>query len=201
MTNLLYVRQQERNRLRKDVIKPLMTKTLYLWFLRDLFSAHSDRRKTDHQHGRIQLLYWNKRRHRASERRRPRFGAKRQRVKLSETLSKSRLTSVTWRTFTWNTTICPTAQFKMRTTYLHIPVGFYDLCQHVVKTCPFCNSMKPRPERSRVSGLRAEEFGDLIFLDHGSAKIEDKASDFWLFWMELHLIWQLINVRVLFYQK
>ena len=43
-----------------------------------------------------------------------------------------------------------------------------------MKTCPFCNSIKPRPERSRVSGLRAEEFGDLIFLDHGSAKIGDK---------------------------
>ena len=67
-----------------------------------------------------------------------------------------------------------TAQFKKRTTQLDIPGRIYDLCQHVVKTCPFCNSVKPRPERSRVSGLRAEEFGDLIFLDHGSAKIEDK---------------------------
>ena len=37
--------------------------------------------------------------------------------------------------------------------------------------CPFCNSAKTRPERSRVSGLRAKKFGDLIFLDHGSAKI------------------------------
>ena len=33
----------------------------------------------------------------------------------------------------------------------------------MVKTCP-----------SRVSKLRAEEFGDLILLDHGSAKIADK---------------------------
>ena len=48
----------------------------------------------------------------------------------------------------------------------------------MVKTCPFCNSIKPRPERSRVSGLRAEEFGDLIFLDHGSAKIGDKTFGF-----------------------
>ena len=29
-----------------------------------------------------------------------------------------------------------------------------------------------------MSGLRAEEFGDLIFLDHGSAKIEDKTFGF-----------------------
>ena len=64
-----------------------------------------------------------------------------------------------------------TAQFKKRTTHLDLPGNFCDLYQHVVKTCPFCNSVKFRPERSRVSGLRAEEFGDLIFLDHGSAKI------------------------------
>ena len=40
---------------------------------------------------------------------------------------------------------------------------------------------KPRPERSRVSGRRAEEFGDLIFLDHGSAKIGDKTFGFLIF--------------------
>ena len=67
-----------------------------------------------------------------------------------------------------------TAQIKKRTTHLDIPRDFYDLYRHVVKTCPFCNSVKPRPERSRVIGLRTEGFGDLIFLDHGSAKIGDK---------------------------
>ena len=47
MTNLWYVRQQEKNRTKKDVIKTLMTKTLHLWFLRDLrdlLKPHSDRR-------------------------------------------------------------------------------------------------------------------------------------------------------------
>ena len=62
------------------------------------------------------------------------------------------------------------AQFKKRTTYLDFRVKVYDLYQHVAKTCPFCNSTKSRPDRSRVSGLRAEEFGDLIFLDHGSTQ-------------------------------
>ena len=47
-----------------------------------------------------------------------------------------------------------------------------------MKTCPFCNSVKPRPEGSRVSGLWAEEFGDLTFLDHGSTMIGDKTSGF-----------------------
>ena len=40
-----------------------------------------------------------------------------------------------------------TAQFKRRTTHLDIDGNFYDLFQHVVKTCPFCSSLKPRPER------------------------------------------------------
>ena len=71
-----------------------------------------------------------------------------------------------------------TAQFKKRTTQLDIPGKFYDFYQHVVKTCPFCIFLKPRPERSRVSGLRAEEFGDLICLDHGSAKFGDKTFGF-----------------------
>ena len=48
----------------------------------------------------------------------------------------------------------------------------------VVKTCPFCKSTKPRPDRSRVSGLRADEFGDLVFLDHGSTKDGDKTFGF-----------------------
>ena len=70
------------------------------------------------------------------------------------------------------------AQCKNRTTHLDILGKVYDLYQHVVKTCPFCNSTKSRPGRSRVSGLRAEEFGDLIFLDHGSTKIGDQTFGF-----------------------
>ena len=71
-----------------------------------------------------------------------------------------------------------TAQFRKRTTYMDIPGKVHGLYQHVVKTCPFCNSTKPRPDRTRVSGLRAEEFGDLIFLDHGSTQIGDKTFGF-----------------------
>ena len=56
-----------------------------------------------------------------------------------------------------------TAQCKKRTTHLDILVKIYDLDHHVVKkTCPFCNSMKPRPDRSRLCGLRAGELGSWI---------------------------------------
>ena len=71
-----------------------------------------------------------------------------------------------------------TAQFKKRTTHLFIPGRVYDFYQHVVKDIPICNSTKPRPDRTRVSGLRAEEFGDLIILDHGSTKIGAKTFGF-----------------------
>ena len=66
------------------------------------------------------------------------------------------------------------AQIKKRTTHLDIPGKVYDVYQHVVKTWPFCNSTKSRPDKSRVSGLTAKEFGDLIFLDHGSTDIGDQ---------------------------
>ena len=70
------------------------------------------------------------------------------------------------------------AQFKKRSTHLDIAWKVYDLYQHVVNTCPLCNSTKPRPDRSRVSGLRADEYGDLIFLDHGSPQVGDKTFGF-----------------------
>ena len=72
------------------------------------------------------------------------------------------------------------AQFKKRTTHLDIPGRVYDLYQHVVKTCSVCNSTKARPDRSRVIGLRADEFGELIFFLFGSwiDKIGDKTFGF-----------------------
>ena len=71
-----------------------------------------------------------------------------------------------------------TAQSRRERTHLNIPRNMYDLNQHVVKTCRFCNSVRPRMERSRVTGLRAEEFGNFIFLDNGSAKIGDNTFGF-----------------------
>ena len=71
-----------------------------------------------------------------------------------------------------------TPQFKKGATHLDIPGRVCDLYHHALKTCPFCNSTKPRPGRSRVRGLRAEEFGELIFVDHVSTIIGDKTYGF-----------------------
>ena len=106
-----------------------------------------------------------------------------------------------WGIFTWNITTCLSRSSKKRTTHLDILGKVYDLHQHVVKTCPFCNSTKSRPDRSRVSGLRAEEIGDLVFLDQGSQKLETQLWDSWLSWTEQHPIWQPIHVREPLHQK
>ena len=99
---------------------------------------------------------------------------------------------VGWAKFEKPSSEASTCQFQKRTTYL----------DHVVKTCPFCNSTKPRPDRSRVSGLRTEECGDLNFLDHGSGKIGDKnlsISDCFA-WRDI-TFWQHIHARVPLHRK
>ena len=58
---------------------------------------------------------------------------------------------------------------KRNVTAMSYPCLVHLNCRH---------SIKPRPERSRVSGPRSEEFGDLICLDHGSTKIGDQTVRF-----------------------
>ena len=65
----------------------------------------------------------------------------------------------------------PLDQFKRRTSHLKIPKEIYDLFDSVVKKCETCISLKDKPSRSKVSGLRADLFGDLVFMDHGSIEV------------------------------
>ena len=73
-----------------------------------------------------------------------------------------------------------TSQFKKRTSHLKLPSRIYDLYDMVVKRCQYCNENLPQPPRSRISGLRAERFADLIFLDHGMVDIHGRNSIFLL---------------------
>ena len=66
------------------------------------------------------------------------------------------------------------AQFKRRTTHLDILGKVCDLYQHVVKTCPFCYWTKPRRDRTRVSGLKAEECGGSHLLGSWFYQIGDE---------------------------
>ena len=81
-----------------------------------------------------------------------------------------------------------TAQFKKRTTHLDIPGRIYDLYKHVVKTCPFCNSTKPRHDRSRMNGFRASNLDNSSFCTMDRQKMETKPLDCLLSWMERHHI-------------
>ena len=62
------------------------------------------------------------------------------------------------------------AQFRRRTSELYLPEGIYRLYDSVVKECETCQKTKPAPPRSRFSGVRAKEFGDVVFMDHCEIK-------------------------------
>ena len=57
-------------------------------------------------------------------------------------------------------------QFKKRTSALDIPQYIYDKYAEIVRKCQACMEHKPPPPRSKVSGLRATAFGELVFVDH-----------------------------------
>ena len=60
--------------------------------------------------------------------------------------------------------------FKKRTSQLQLPKDIYDLYEQVVKECDTCCKLTDAPPRSKVSGMRAEVFGDLVFIDYGAIK-------------------------------
>ena len=64
------------------------------------------------------------------------------------------------------------AVFRKRTSALKIPKDIYDLYDTVVSECTSCQKFAPAPQRSKVSGLRAETFGDLWFLDHVDVSVD-----------------------------
>ena len=61
--------------------------------------------------------------------------------------------------------------FRHRTSALKLPKEVYDKYEEVCKKCEHCQTKRVRPSRSRVSGLRANSFGDLLFIDHAEVKI------------------------------
>jgi hypothetical protein len=65
-----------------------------------------------------------------------------------------------------------TRQFRLRTSELHLPEAIYKNFDDIVNKCETCQKHKPAPPRSRISGLRATNFGDLMFVDHGTIKVK-----------------------------
>ena len=56
-------------------------------------------------------------------------------------------------------------QFKTRTSELALPEDIFAKYDKVAKTCKICSETVPTPPRSHVSGMRARNFGDLVFVD------------------------------------
>ena len=52
--------------------------------------------------------------------------------------------------------------------------------ENVVKECEICQKTKPAPPRSRFSGVRAKEFGDVVFMDHCEIKHMTKKHQLFL---------------------
>ena len=57
-------------------------------------------------------------------------------------------------------------QFKARTSELALPKEVDEKRDQVIKRCSTCQEHKPPPARYRASGMRAKNFGDLVFIDH-----------------------------------
>jgi hypothetical protein len=64
-------------------------------------------------------------------------------------------------------------QFKSRTSELALPDVIYEKYDNIVKGCKVCQDAMRAPPRSRVTGLRAQNFGDLIFIDHAEVHFRD----------------------------
>ena len=58
------------------------------------------------------------------------------------------------------------AQFRRRTNMLGLPKSIYEKYDKIVKGCKVCGTSVSSPPRARISGMRASEFGDVIFVDH-----------------------------------
>ncbi len=69
-------------------------------------------------------------------------------------------------------------QFQLRTSELKLPKNIYTMFKEICDKCETCQKHKPPPTRSRISGLRATEFGDLVFIDHGSVRVENLLFQF-----------------------
>ena len=59
-----------------------------------------------------------------------------------------------------------TDQFRFRTRALHLPKSTYDLFDKIRSECEVCQAAKHAPSRSKTSGLGADTFGDMTFIDH-----------------------------------
>ena len=139
---------------------------------------HLYEKEKDLQSGEIRLPHWNNmcQKLRVSVQKKSRVWAENQ-TALSGKLPTSCRMFATWRTFTWSITTCllhSSRRERLTWTFLERCMTFTSMWwRHV--------NFAFRRNRDQIDHAwvdRAEEFGDLIFLDHGSANIGDHTFGF-----------------------
>ena len=63
------------------------------------------------------------------------------------------------------------AQFRRRTSMSGLPDFVYEKFEDICDKCRVCGTSTAPPPRARVSGIRASNFGDCIFVDHAEIQL------------------------------
>ena len=66
--------------------------------------------------------------------------------------------------------------FRRRTSMLGLPDSVYERYEDMHNKCRMCSTSISPPKGARISGIRATNFGDVIFVDH--AKIQLRKSKY-----------------------
>ena len=66
------------------------------------------------------------------------------------------------------------AHFRHRTSSLRLPEYVHDRYKKVAQGCGHCVKQKSPLQRSKVTGLQADNFGDIVFIDHADVKIRSE---------------------------
>ena len=64
--------------------------------------------------------------------------------------------------------------FRKRTAALRIPESIIEICMDIVLACEACQKHRHVSQRSRISGMRAEQFRGLVFVDHVDINVGQK---------------------------
>ena len=65
-----------------------------------------------------------------------------------------------------------TENFRRRTSALKLPEVIYEEYDKIGPKCESCQLYKPAPQRSRITGMRATNFGDLVSIDHVDLSVD-----------------------------
>ena len=67
-------------------------------------------------------------------------------------------------------------QFRRSTSMLGLPDSVYQKYEDMYNKCRVCSTSIAPPPRARVSGIRATNFGDVIFVDHAEIQLRMKSK-------------------------